>query len=107
MDMKQRVHLEEDGDGRDLLGVRLEAVAQVAAVGQVQAHDAVVGLQQRCVHLHRTPLQIRRMWELRLVTAGRSSGPMTAGAALCTPAHSTPAQIRTCSSHTARDAAHS
>jgi hypothetical protein len=26
-------------------------VAQVAAVGQVQGHDAVMGLQQRRVHL--------------------------------------------------------
>ena len=43
--------LEEDGHGRDLLGVSLEPVAQVAAVRQVQAHDAVVRLQQRGVHL--------------------------------------------------------
>ena len=44
-------HLEEDGGGGDLLGVRLEAVAQVAAVGQVEAHDAVVGVEQGGVHL--------------------------------------------------------
>ena len=35
-------HLEEDGGGRDLLGVGLVAVAEVAAVGQVQRHDALV-----------------------------------------------------------------
>ena len=44
-------HLEEDGDCRDTLGVGLVAVAQVTAVGKVEAHDAVVGVQQRCVHL--------------------------------------------------------
>ena len=49
--MEPQAHLEEDGDGRNLLGVSLEAMAQVAAMGQVQAHDAVVGRQQRSVHL--------------------------------------------------------
>jgi hypothetical protein len=44
-------HLEKDGDGGDTLGVGLVAMAEVTAVGQVQAHDAVVGVQQRCVHL--------------------------------------------------------
>mmetsp|Transcript_21342 Transcript_21342/g.53786 ORF Transcript_21342/g.53786 Transcript_21342/m.53786 type:complete len:436 (+) Transcript_21342:112-1419(+) len=43
--------LEVDGHGGDLLGVRLVAVAEVAAVRQVQRHDAVVRLQQRGVHL--------------------------------------------------------
>lgn len=36
----------KDGRGRDFLLVRHEAVGQVAAVGQVEAHDAPVGLHQ-------------------------------------------------------------
>ena len=36
--------LEEDAGGGDLLLGREEAVGEVAAVGQVQAHDAAVGL---------------------------------------------------------------
>lgn len=42
--------LEEDGGGGDLLGGGEEAVREVAAVGQVQAHDAPVRLHQRRVH---------------------------------------------------------
>ena len=45
------MHLKKDGHSRDLLGVSLEAVAEVTAMGQVQAHDAVMWLQQRSVHL--------------------------------------------------------
>jgi len=47
-----KAHLKEDGHSRDLLGVCLEAVTQVTAVREVQAHDAVMGLQKSCVHLH-------------------------------------------------------
>ena len=43
--------LVEGGDGGDLLGVRLVAVRQVAAVGEIQAEDAVVRLKKRGVHL--------------------------------------------------------
>ena len=43
--------LEKDGDGGDLLVIRLEPVAQVSSVGQVEAHDPVVGLEQARVHL--------------------------------------------------------
>mmetsp|Transcript_5491 Transcript_5491/g.15730 ORF Transcript_5491/g.15730 Transcript_5491/m.15730 type:complete len:420 (-) Transcript_5491:29-1288(-) len=46
-----RHRLEEDRNGGDLLGVRLEAVAEVPTVGQVQSHDALVRLQQRREHL--------------------------------------------------------
>ncbi len=43
--------LEVDGGGGDLLAVGgVVAVRQVPAAGQVQAHDAVVRVQQRCVH---------------------------------------------------------
>lgn len=44
-------HLEEDGHGGDLLGVRLEAVAEVAAVRQIQPHDALVRLEKPREHL--------------------------------------------------------
>jgi hypothetical protein len=44
-------HLKVDGGGGDLLGVCLEAVAEVASVGQVQAHDALMRGQQRSVHV--------------------------------------------------------
>ena len=47
-----RTDLEENGDGGDLLGVRLEAVAEVAPVREVQTHDALVRLQQCREHLH-------------------------------------------------------
>ena len=43
--------LEEDGHRGDLLRVRLEPVGEVAAVGQVEAHDPVVGVQEAGVHL--------------------------------------------------------
>lgn len=36
--------LEEDGSGRDFLGLRKESVRQMAAVGQIEAHDASVRL---------------------------------------------------------------
>ena len=39
-----RHRLEVNGDHRDLLRVRLEAVREVAAVREVEAHDAVVRL---------------------------------------------------------------
>ena len=42
--------LEEDGGGRDLLLGGEEAVGEVAAVRQVQPHDAPVRLHQRSVH---------------------------------------------------------
>ena len=42
--------LEEDRRGRDLLLGGEEPVGEVAAVGQVQPHDAPVGLHQRRVH---------------------------------------------------------
>ena len=43
--------LEVDGGGRNLLAIGgVVAVGQVPATGQVQTHDAVMGLQQRCVH---------------------------------------------------------
>lgn len=42
--------LEEHGCGRDLLGSREEAVGEMAAVGQVQPHDPVVGLHYRGVY---------------------------------------------------------
>jgi hypothetical protein len=44
-------YLKVDGHSTDLFGIRLEAVAEVASVGQVQAHDAVVGVQQTSEHL--------------------------------------------------------
>jgi hypothetical protein len=44
-------HLKEDGCCRNPLGVGLVAVTQVAPVWQVQAHDAVMGVQQCGVHL--------------------------------------------------------
>ena len=53
----QRPCLKKDGHGGNLLGVGLEAVAQVAAVRQVQAHDAVVRVEERRVHLPGTPEQ--------------------------------------------------
>ncbi len=43
--------LEEDGGGRDALGVGLVAVGQVAPVGEVEAHDAVVRVEQGRVDL--------------------------------------------------------
>ena len=43
--------LEVDGGGRNLLAIGgVVAVRQVPAAGQVQAHDAVVRVQQRRVH---------------------------------------------------------
>ena len=47
------LYLEVDGGGRDLLGVGLEAVAEVAPVRQVQAHDTVMRVQQGSVDLMR------------------------------------------------------
>ena len=47
-----KVHLKEDGDCRDLLGVCLVAMAEVTAVRQIQGHDTLMWLQQSCVHLH-------------------------------------------------------
>ncbi len=46
-----RKGFKEDGDGRDLLGVGLVAVGQVAPVRQVQGHDAVVRLEHGRVRL--------------------------------------------------------
>ncbi len=46
-----REGLEEDRHSRDLLGVGLVAVTEVAAVRKVQSHDAVVGLQDGSVGL--------------------------------------------------------
>ena len=43
--------LEEDRRRRDALGVRLVAVREVAAVGEVEAHDAVVRVEQGGVDL--------------------------------------------------------
>ena len=45
-----RQGLEEDARGADLLLRGVEAVREVPAVGQVQAHDAVVRVEQRGVH---------------------------------------------------------
>ena len=42
--------LEEDGGGRDFLLGGEEPVGEVTAVGQVQPHDAAVGLHQGGVH---------------------------------------------------------
>lgn len=43
--------LKEDGGGGDLLAIGgVVAVGQMATAGQVKAHDAVVGLQEGCVH---------------------------------------------------------
>jgi hypothetical protein len=47
----KKPHLEEDGRRADLLAIGLVAVAQVAAVRQVERHDAVVRLQERGVDL--------------------------------------------------------
>mmetsp|Transcript_28829 Transcript_28829/g.84506 ORF Transcript_28829/g.84506 Transcript_28829/m.84506 type:complete len:327 (+) Transcript_28829:985-1965(+) len=49
--------LEVDGHGRHLLCVCLEPVAQVTAMGQVEAHEAIVRLEQRGkdVHVGRRP----------------------------------------------------
>ena len=45
-----RQGLEEDGGGGDLLLGGVEPVREVAAVGQVEAHDPVVRVEQRGVH---------------------------------------------------------
>mmetsp|Transcript_4311 Transcript_4311/g.19240 ORF Transcript_4311/g.19240 Transcript_4311/m.19240 type:complete len:282 (-) Transcript_4311:28-873(-) len=47
-----REGLEEDGGGGDLLLGGVESVREVAAVGQVEAHDPVVGVEERGVHGH-------------------------------------------------------
>mmetsp|Transcript_11909 Transcript_11909/g.50035 ORF Transcript_11909/g.50035 Transcript_11909/m.50035 type:complete len:337 (-) Transcript_11909:50-1060(-) len=46
-----RQGLEENGGGGDLLLGGVEPVREVAAVGQVEAHDPVVGVQEAGVHL--------------------------------------------------------
>lgn len=43
--------LEENGDGRNLLRVRLISMRQVTTMRQIQGHDAIMWLQQRCVDL--------------------------------------------------------
>mmetsp|Transcript_11910 Transcript_11910/g.50040 ORF Transcript_11910/g.50040 Transcript_11910/m.50040 type:complete len:296 (-) Transcript_11910:20-907(-) len=47
-----RQGLEENGGGGDLLLGGVEPVREVAAVGQVEAHDPVVGVEERGVHGH-------------------------------------------------------
>ena len=49
--MSQKVHLKEDGDRRDLLGVCLVTMAEMTAVRQIKGHDTLMWLQQSCVHL--------------------------------------------------------
>lgn len=44
-------HLEKDGCGADFLGVCLKPVAQMTAVGQIKAHDALMGVEECGVHL--------------------------------------------------------
>ena len=44
-------HLKVDAGSTDLLGIRLEAVAQVTTMRQVQTHDAIMWRKQCSVHL--------------------------------------------------------
>lgn len=49
-----QAHLKVDGDTRNLLGVCLVAVAEMASMGQVQSQDALMWLQNGCVDLPAT-----------------------------------------------------
>lgn len=49
--MSKKVHLKEDGDRRDLLGVCLVTMAEMTAVRQIKGHDTLMWLQQSCVNL--------------------------------------------------------
>jgi hypothetical protein len=54
-------YLEVDGRCADLLRISLESMTQVATMGQIQTHDAIMGLEEGSVNLHHHHTQLHNV----------------------------------------------